>query len=964
MTARITRITATKPSIVTKTFSWINDKAVKGTSADVYEGHVDLVEVGDLRELASILTGLTHAQCLVYGIAPAPSLELVTERSWAQAGRPPHQVARTKDAFRWPDGPGILMLDYDPPRDGTPMARDELVATVRAACPGLADVEMLWWPSASSCIVNMDSGEQIHGIRGQRLYILAADARDIARAGKALCEHVWGQAFGRFDVSKSGALLERSLFDTSVWQSNRIDFAAGARCFEPLQQQRGEPVLIPGSTQSVDTAVAIPEPDAMVIQAASEHKAAQRLLKQEDADATTDIWVALRTEELAHRIVKRTGATSDQARKQAEAHVTRVLTRSELFADWQLTVRPADSRSKSVTVSVSEVLENPYRWHGCVTLDPVEPDYDGGRMIGKLYLVGARPALHSFAHGGHNYRLLRQLQRIEIVRGKLAETVDSLIEVLRRSPDIFDYGTEMATPAGSGKMLRLDKDSLRYLAASTTQFWRWHLTPHGTKVEMLENPPVEVAASILALRGRRGLKPLDAIISAPLMRRDGTILVDPGYDAHTRLLLDMTEPAQNVPERPSPEQLEAAFNRLWEPFEAFPFVGPVDRAVMLCALITGIERPVLTTSPAFAFDAPRQGTGKTLLAECVSILATGERPNAWPHVDRNEEETRKRLLTSLRSGARVLLWDNITGTFDSPSLAAMLTSDVYTDRVLGVSSAEAYPNRLVTLLTGNNFTPSGELPRRVMTCRLDAQSERPYTRAFTFNPSDVCMAHRQALVAAGLTLLRGYVSAGCPKMSDVSVGSFDQWDAMVRQAVLWVAQYVAPAGLLGDPLESILTRAESDPADDAHCALMKAWLALFGQRQVTARDLFDVYKKASQYGNYPTDAERSLSDALDEFRTSGPLSVRSVGRLLHFRRDRPTGGLQIVRGVKQSDGSFCWSVRALETPKPGLTGFTGFGSTSKNLTTAPMTHIGTPKVSRQTQSNPVDPENETVEVTL
>jgi hypothetical protein len=41
------------------------------------------------------------------------------------------------------------------------------------------------------------------------------------------------------------------------------------------------------------------------------------------------------------------------------------------------------------------------------------------------------------------------------------------------------------------------------------------------------------------------------------------------------------------------------------------------------------------------------------------------------------------------------------------------------------------------------------------------------------------------------------------------------------------------------------------------------------------------------------------------------------------------------------------------TTQPGLAGFTGFGSTSKNLTTGPMTHIGTPKVSRQTQSNPV-----------
>lgn len=151
-----------------------------------------------------------------------------------------------------------------------------------------------------------------------------------------------------------------------------------------------------------------------------------------------------------------------------------------------------------------------------------------------------------------------------------------------------------------------------------------------------------------------------------------------------------------------------------------------------------------------------------------------------------------------------MLWDNIVGNFDSPSFAALLTSEVYTDRVLGASSSEAYPNRLLTLMTGNNFAPSGELPRRVLTCRLDAQSENPFTRTFAFNPADICLDHRQALVAAVLTLLRGYVVAGRPRMSNVTVGSFGQWDADIRQAVLWIGQHVAPDGRIGDPLESIL----------------------------------------------------------------------------------------------------------------------------------------------------------------
>jgi hypothetical protein len=942
MTARMTRVTATQPSIVTKTFALTNGALHKGTTADIYAGHVDLVEVPDLSAFGEVLKGLTPAQCMVYGIAIAPSLELVTEKAWAQAGRPAHQVARTKEAFRWHDGPGILMLDYDPAPDSKPLTRAKLVKMVRSACPALATIQMLWWPSASSNIVNTETGEELRGIRGQRLYIMVSDASDIPRAGKTLCDHLWVAGVGRFDVSKSGSLLERSLFDTSVWQTNRIDFAGGAKCRKPLAQQRGDPVLISGKSVSVDTITAIPDLDGPLSQVASQQKSDSRQLKQTEAEAARTVWVSLRTDELVLRIIKKSGATEQQARAQAKAHVERVLTRSELFADWELTVKSPEPRGggAAVTVSVAEVLDNPYKWHGCQTLDPIEPGYDGGRWIGKLFLIGARPSLHSFAHGGQRYRLLRQLHRIEIVRGKLSETVDSLIEVFRRSPDMYDYGSEVATPAGAGKLLRMEKDNLRYTAATVTQFWKWLKTPQGGLVEVLENPPVDVIASVLALKGKRSLKPLDAVISAPLMRLDGTILSLPGYDAETRLLLDMTDPPQEVPEHPTPEQLKAAFTRLWAPFEKFPYVSPVDRGVQLTGLLTAIVRPILTTAPAIAFDATRQGTGKTLQAECCAVLATGERPITWPHVAHNEEETRKRLLTVLRGGHRVLLWDNVVGRFDSPSLAVLLTSEFYTDRVLGISGSETYPNRLLTLFTGNNFTPCGELPRRVLQCRLDAQTESPYTRQFGFNPTDVCMANRQAMVTAGLTLLRGYVAAGRPK-SAPALGSFGQWDAMVRQAVLWIADHVAPPGLLGDPVQSILDNADGDPADAAQFDLMQAWSKIFCDKTIIARDLLNVYEKVKERGSVPSNYEQQLADALDEFKTDREMSAKSIGILLANRRDRTVGGLRIVRSVATVGGKWKWRVLAVVDTNPEkkwFEGFEGSGSSPKTFTQEPVFH--------------------------
>lgn len=900
-------VNARKPAIVSKTFRLVNGELKKETAADIYAGQVNITEVNSLEGFAEVLANLSPAQCLVYGIAHSPSLELVTGKAWQAAHRPTHQVARTKDAFKWPEGAGVLMLDYDPSKsDATPLGRDQLIAAVRNACPGLQDVAMLWWMSASSNIVNTETGAVFSGVRGQRIYLLAADARDIPRAGKALCERLWASGYGHFEVSKSGSLLERALFDTSVWQPNRIDFAGGAKCHTPLEQQRGAPIFVTGDVQITNTLITIPELDSATAEAAQGAKAGQRAIKEAEAEIARNSWKAARTKALVVQIMKATGITAEQAKVRAEHQVDRVLEKAELFADWQITVRSPNG--EAVALRISEILDDRFKWHDSITKDPLEPDYDGGRWVGKLYLIGPRPTLYSMAHGGKTFRLSRQLERVEIVRGKLAQTVDSLIEILRRSPDVFDYGTELVTPTGKGKTLRLDKDNLRYIVAGMTQFWKWHQLPSGNFVEVLEKPPIDVCASVLALRNMRGLRPLDAVINAPLIRLDGNVMIVPGYDAETRLLLDVSEELYPITERPTAEELRQAFDYLWKPFENFPFCEPVDRAVMLCALITAVQRPVLTTAPAFAFDAPRQGTGKTLLAECCAILATGERPNAWPHIEKNEEETRKRLLTALRSGTRVLLWDNIVGQFDSPALAALLTSDVYTDRVLGASASEAYPNRLVVLLTGNNFTPSGELPRRVLTCRLDAQSERPYTRDFTFNPADVCMEQRQGLIAAVLTLLRGFISAGSPKVSSAAVGSFSVWDASVRQAVLWIGQNVAPAAMMGDPLDSILSRAESDPVDEALSALMISWRTVFGDKPVTARDLIDIHRRQSHIGD---DARRCLADALEELSYGGNPTAKGVGKMLSFKRDRIIGGLQIVRGSTKRDGVLSWTVRGM-----------------------------------------------------
>ena len=55
-------------------------------------------------------------------------------------------------------------------------------------------------------------------------------------------------------------------------------------------------------------------------------------------------------------------------------------------------------------------------------------------------------------------------------------------------------------------------------------------------------------------------------------------------------------------------------------FDSLPFVDATDRAAMLAALLTAIQRRLLPAAPLMAITAPTPGTGKTLLCETLALV--------------------------------------------------------------------------------------------------------------------------------------------------------------------------------------------------------------------------------------------------------------------------------------------------------------------------------------------------------
>lgn len=875
----VCKIRATNPPVVTKKFWLENGELQRETKADVYAGQMEVTKLNDIQAFAKLLEGLGTNECLTYGLPPRDA-KLTTQQRWLQGGKRSDELPRTKEVFTWPKGGGVLLLDYDAPKDGSEkMSRDQVLEALRQGIPDFEMFDAIWWPSTSSCIY--DGDRELRGIEGQRVYLPVADASDIERAGKVLNDRLWALGYGRFEVSKSGSLLERGLFDSSVWQTNRIDFAAGAACSSGLEQRRGRPEVLQGVVGgALDTRESIPDLTSLESEAAKHNKQAAKSARKDDAECQRQEWLDERIEE----IIEQHGATEERARMIA----LRAIERHDLMGDWQVICKGDDGNE--FFASVLEILDNPARFHGRLTLDPLEPDYDGRRWVGKIYLYSARPTLHSFAHGGVSFRLSRQPARIEVVSGKGRESADALIDVLKRAPDVFDFGNELVTVGRGGVINPMNEHSLRYQVGGLTQFWQWRKTPQGVAYEVLLDPPASICKSVLALGSQRDIKALDAVITAPTLRPDGSILVSPGYDAGTRLLFEAEILPPEIPSAPTPAQGLAALEYLWKPFEFFPFVGSLDRAVHLAALLTAAVRAVLPTAPAFGYDAPVQGSGKTLLARCVGVLATGNDVGLWPHTaGRDDEEVRKRMFTALRSGSRAIIWDNVVGEFDSASMASAITSPTFQDRILGASTSSSVPNRAMLILTGNNLTLKGEMPRRVLVARIDPETDKPFARHFDLDPYMFCQTERQALIAAALCLIRCYLTNTGGALGQGKLASFEQWDAWVRQTVLY-ANTLKP-GMFGDVMETVMANQSQDPEQEALGQLLDAWQSNFGEHRKTANEVLAVINSGWSVGGHSTVDQ--LREAVSDVCGKGGLTTKSLGRMLSYRVGRVVNGKRL-----------------------------------------------------------------------
>lgn len=467
--------------------------------------------------------------------------------------------------------------------------------------------------------------------------------------------------------------------------------------------------------------------------------------------------------------------------------------------------------------------------------------------------------------------------RVFVKVGDLAVAARVTARAMTKSDRFYDYGGRPAVVIpGSSRVEIMDEHRLANEVGHAFRFLR-PAKPAKEGEEQAEptpiDPPMALVKQVISLGEARGLKPLAGVVDTPIMRTDGSIVDVPGYDERTRLLVRCSAWG-SINENPSDAEIDAAIETLWAPLASFPFVGSEARGGAFAALLTAALRRTLPTAPAFAFDAPTQGSGKTLLAQTIGALAGGVKMMT-PLPLRNEEEVAKTLLSVLSQNPRGVVFDNQIGIVDSASLATVLTSPVYEGRVLGSSATVAAPTNCLVMLTGNNITLGGDMPRRTVSVRIDAQTETPFARVFDFNPLEIVKTRRLAMVSAALTLVKAAFRSSEPGR----IGSFEDWDRLVAQTVRWMDDE-----RFADPMGLIVSAHENDPTRDEALELMEALYGLFGEARFTARDIVDKINMHAAH----TGPIKEFLDGMNVKHTT-----KSVGRVLRFREGQRVGGYHL-----------------------------------------------------------------------
>ncbi len=709
---------------LTKEIRLEDGKIIKDASqCRMADGTVTKAKAANLEEFVGRLNNLKQHQAIALGVAAeCESQEAV--RIVKKGNESSGSISRTKDFIAFSTGPSLMLLDYDPEKGKPALTIDEAHSALINILPELSACELLALSSTSSGVYIEGETPPDTSTGGIHFYIIVDDGSKIPELGKILAARSWLNGLGRFDISKSGALLPRSLFDEGVFSPERLIFEALPVLGESLKQLSRIVKHWPGEILKTSSIRGLTSAEEIRVEALkSEAKAA----KQPDADIIKSTSNKIEVARLMS-----TGVSKSAAREQVERSNNGVLTGAHplQFAGLPL-------------LTVADVLRDPAYYHEWDCVDPDESAHEAAAYRAKLYKNDSNLIINSFRSGGGIYRLDKVEIKIDLDNPiGVFDQIESALTTGGK-PDVFIWAGVLAHIGSDGAVRSLTPASAPVIIGRLVRFYTMKKGKDDW-VQVRAELPDKLWKAFLE-KGSWHVPRLDGIIHSPYFY-DGDVVQTQGYNSKSGLYLTTEFNFWNI-KNATRNQAIMALAHLRGILATLPFESPVDEAVTLGMVITSMQRPTLETAPMFGISAHTPGTGKSQLAMGIASLATGNAPAVHGFRD-HEDEFSKMLMSALLQGSSNLIIDNVKlgVALGGDALCAILSSSAYAGRELGYSRIRTVATKLLMIATGNNIKLASDITRRVLMIRLDAKCERPELRNFDKHFVQICREQREPIL--------------------------------------------------------------------------------------------------------------------------------------------------------------------------------------------------------------------------
>jgi putative DNA primase/helicase len=433
--------------------------------------------------------------------------------------------------------------------------------------------------------------------------------------------------------------------------------------------------------------------------------------------------------------------------------------------------------------------------------------------------------------------------------------------------------------------------------AEVAQFARWN---QRKKAWTIVDPPRQVATTLLVGADRWTFPRIAGVTTTPLMRADGFLHIQPGYDPVTQFYLvpDPVLSMIKIPDHPTKEDALAALSLLKRLLKGFEFRSELNLTAALSLILTVNIRPSIPLAPMHLVTAPNSGEGKSLLVDTASMIAIGRICPVTTSTGRVEEDEKK-LGAVLRAGYSIMNLDNCSYDLTGDMLCQLTEREMVCIRILGLSEIPEFPCKTAMIATGINIAVKSDMNRRVVTTKLSSLAEIPEQREFEFNPKDLVRKDRAAYLGAVFTIIRAYIHAGKPtayraiKKEDGSIetvkckplGSYDAWCNVVRFPLIWLG--------MEDVLVSMDQMRQEDPE-------LRKIRELFGLWKIHLMPLNTFYtplqinEKAEDHQNHNGNNISPFLDILLRVASErGTISTRRLAIYLRKIKDRNVDGYQL-----------------------------------------------------------------------